>query len=78
MSELTNAAFCTLTINETTDISVDKCLILYFKFRPSNFDVYKVIIGGIIQLKACDSTTIVHEIKKFYTKCQLNLRKMFK
>ena len=76
-SELTNAAFYTLTINETTDIFVNKGLIVYFKFRPNNFDIqYIVIYGGIIQLEACDSNTIVHDIKKFYTKHQLNLGKM--
>ena len=76
MSELANANVHTLTIDETTDISINKCLILYFKFRPNNFDVYNVVFGGIIQLKACDSTAIVHEIKKFYTKHRLNLQKM--
>ena len=29
-----------------------------------------------MQLKACDSTTIVHEIKKFDRNYQLNLRKL--
>ena len=54
-SELTNAAFYTLTINETTDIFVNKGLIVYFKFRPNNFDIqYIVIYGGIIQLEACE------------------------
>ena len=32
MSELTNVVFHTLTIDETTNISVNKCLIPYFKF----------------------------------------------
>ena len=76
MSELANTNVHTLTIDETTDISTNKCPILYFKFQPNNFDVYNVVFGGIIQLKACDSTAIVHEIKKFYTKHQLNLQKI--
>ena len=32
MSELTNSAFHTLTVDETIDISVNKSLILHFKF----------------------------------------------
>ena len=42
-SELTNAPFYTLTINETTDVFVNKGLILYFKFRPNNFDKYSYL-----------------------------------
>ena len=48
MSELANANVHTLTIDETIDISIKKCLILYFKCRPNNFDVYNVVFCGII------------------------------
>ena len=46
MKEIASANFHTLTVDESRDISVSKCLILYFKYRVS-FE-YKIRFGVII------------------------------
>ena len=61
MEEIAYANFHTLTVDESTDISISKCLILYFKYRVS-FE-YKTAFGGIIQLKSCDASSIVTTIR---------------
>ena len=74
MEEIASADFHTLTVNESTDISVSKCLILYFNYRVS-FE-YKTRFDGIIQLKSCDASSIVTAIEEFYKKYRLELHKM--
>jgi hypothetical protein len=76
MSEIASADFHTLTVDESTDISVNKYLILYFKFRQSNSSEYKTTFGGILELESCDATAIVSAIKNFYSKHGLDLMKM--
>jgi len=74
MEEIASANFHTLTIDESTDISVSKCLILYFEYRVS-FE-YKTRFGGIIQLKPCEASSVVTAIDAFYQKYRLELNKM--
>ena len=74
MEELASANFHSLTFDESTDISASKCLILYFKYKVS-FE-YKIIFGGIIQLKSCEASSIVAAIEEFYKKYMLEMHKM--
>ena len=74
IEEIASANFHTLTVDKSTDISISKCLILYFKYRVS-FD-YKTTFGGIIQLKSCDASSIVTTVEEFYKKYRLELHKM--
>ena len=76
IEEIRRADFHTLTVDESTDISTTKCLILYFKFRCKNSNQYKTIFGGIIKLKTCDSYSIQSEIYKFYADNNIDLQKM--
>ena len=66
MEEIASANFRTLTVDESTNISISKCLILYVKYRVS-FE-YKTTFGGIIQLKSCDASSIVPTNEEFYKK----------
>ena len=48
MDKIASANFYTLTVDESTDISISKCLILYFKYRDNSdkvFFKYKTIFG---------------------------------
>ena len=74
MEEIASANFHTLTVEESTDISVSKCLIIYFKYRIS-FE-YKTRFGEIIQLKSCEASFIVTAIEEFYKKYRLEMHKM--
>lgn len=76
LREIASARFHTLVVDESTDISVSKHLILYFKYRPINSSAYKISFGGIIQLSACDAAAIFSAIKQFYKKHNVNLIKM--
>ncbi|XP_040294715.1 zinc finger protein 862-like [Bufo bufo] len=76
MAELRSATFHTLVVDESTDISVSKMLILYAKFRPFNTDVYKTIFAGITKLTSCDSGSVTDAIKQFYSDNHLDLQKM--
>jgi hypothetical protein len=76
MADVASAAYHTLTIDESTDISVNKYLILYFKYRPVNSSQYKTSFGGMLKLDACDATSIVSAVREFYRKHKLDLNKM--
>ena len=76
MAEIASSTFHTLTVDESTDISVNKFLILYFKYRPASSSEYKTTFGGLLQLKSCDAATIVAAIKEFYKIHKLDLMKM--
>ena len=56
MEEIASSNFHTLTIDESTNMSISKCLILHFKYRVS-FE-YKARFGGIIQLKSWEASSI--------------------
>lgn len=75
--ELRESRFHTLIVDESTDISVQKVLILYFKFLTNNkAATYKTIFGGLVKLIDCDSVSIVNKIKEFYTKNDIDIKKM--
>ena len=79
MDEIASTNFHTLTVFESTNISVSKCLILYFKYRENSdkvFFEYKTRFGKIIQLKLCEASSIVTANEEFYKKCRLKLYKM--
>ena len=66
----------TLAVDENTDISVNKYLILYFKYRPVNSNEYRTSFGRMLQLEACDATSVVTAVKEFYKKHKLDQSKM--
>lgn len=59
MCSVQNAPWHTLIVDESTDISVHKMLVLYIKYREENDVNYKTVFGGIIQLTACTAQDIV-------------------
>ncbi|XP_078520370.1 E3 SUMO-protein ligase KIAA1586-like [Lissotriton helveticus] len=76
MTELRQALYHTLIIDESTDISVSKMLILYFKFRPVTSTEHKTQFGGIVKLTSCNAEAITTAVKEFYTANELDLMKM--
>ncbi|XP_078518450.1 zinc finger protein 862-like [Lissotriton helveticus] len=76
MTELRQALYHTLIIDESTDISVTKMLILYFKFRPVTSTEHKTQFGGIVKLTSCNAEAITTAVKEFYTANELDLMKM--
>ena len=76
LKELRAASIHTLIVDESTDITVHKMLILYFKFRPVNSLFYKTVFGGIIQLSACDASALEAAITLYYTEHQLEMNRM--
>ncbi|XP_069089935.1 E3 SUMO-protein ligase KIAA1586-like [Pleurodeles waltl] len=76
MAELRSARYHTLIIDESTDISVTKMLILYFKFRSVASTEHKTVFGEIVTLSACNAEAITTAVKEFYTANKLDLMKM--
>lgn len=76
MCSVKNAPWHTLIVDESTDISVHKMLVLYIKYRKENDVNYKTVFGGIIQLTACTARDIVQAITQFYSKHGLDLQRM--
>ncbi|CAM2106519.1 unnamed protein product [Caretta caretta] len=74
--EIASAMFHTLAVDESTDISINRYLILYFKYRSINSADYKTLSGRLLQLQECDAFSIVSAIKEFYKKHQLDQMKM--
>ena len=74
--EFHKSAFHTLIVDESTDISVQKMLILYVKFRPVDTFVCKTVFMCVLKLTACDAISIVAAIKQFYADNQYDLHKM--
>lgn len=74
--EIASADYHTLIIDESADISINKRIVLYFKFRAKDSTIYKTCFGGIVQLQACDAASIVLAIKEFYGEKNLALHKM--
>lgn len=75
-AEINGAPFHSLIADESTDVSVTKMLILYWKFRPIGTNIYKTVFAGILKLAACDSTSITTAIKHFYADNNIDLQKM--
>ncbi|XP_069089751.1 uncharacterized protein [Pleurodeles waltl] len=67
MAELRSARYHTSIIDESTDISVTKMLILYFKFRSVTSTENKTVFGEIVTLSACNAEAITIAVKDFYT-----------
>ncbi|XP_070611776.1 zinc finger protein 862-like [Erythrolamprus reginae] len=76
MHDLRNASCHTLIVDESTDVSITKMLVLYVKFRPCNATIYKTMFIGILQLSACNSTAITTAIKEFYAANNIDIQKM--
>ena len=76
MAELRSAQYHTLIIDESTDITVTKMLILYFKFRSVTSTEHKTVFGGIVALGMCNAEAITTAVKDFYTANKLDLMKM--
>jgi hypothetical protein len=76
MGEIRDSQFHTLIVDESTDISVTKMLIIYIKYRPTAAKCHRTYFAGIVKLTACDSRTIYEAIKKFYADNQLDVQKM--
>jgi len=66
MNDICNSEFHTLLIDESTNISVSKMLIIYIKYRPAATACHKTVFAGIVKLTACDSRSIFEAIKQFY------------
>ncbi|KAK0041995.1 E3 SUMO-protein ligase [Biomphalaria pfeifferi] len=75
-TEIKNAAYHTLIVDESTDISVSKMLILYMKYRNENESIYKTVFAGILKVIACDSLSIFQAIQNFCIENGFDLNKM--
>lgn len=69
--ELQKAPFHTLIVDESTDITINKMLVLYFKYREHESVDYKTVFGGIVQLTGCTAASLETALRKFY--CDHNL-----
>lgn len=67
MEDVRNANVHMLIVDESTDITEHKMLVLYIKFREQNQFTYKTEFAGIIQLARCRAQDIANAIIKFYT-----------
>lgn len=76
MCKVKNAPWHTLIVDESTDITVHKMLVLYIKYREENNVNHKTVFGGIVQLTACTARDIVQAITQFYTKHKLDMQRM--
>uniref|UniRef100_A0A8C1MMI3 HAT C-terminal dimerisation domain-containing protein n=1 Tax=Cyprinus carpio TaxID=7962 RepID=A0A8C1MMI3_CYPCA len=76
ISSIRNARVHTLIVDESTDISVHKMLVLYIKFREQTDFSYKTVFAGIIQLSGCTAENILDAITKFYADHALDMNKM--
>ncbi|CAM2111449.1 unnamed protein product [Caretta caretta] len=68
MHEIASAMFHILAVDESTDMSLKRYLILYFKYGSINSADYKTSFGGQLQLQECDAVSIVSAVKEFYKK----------
>ncbi|CAM2105716.1 unnamed protein product [Caretta caretta] len=64
-----------IAVDESTDISINRYLILFFECRSINSADYKSSFG-LLRLQECDAVSKVSAIKEFYKKHQLDLMKM--
>ena len=76
MKEIRESEFHTLIVDESTDISVTKMLIIYIKYRPVTSKCHKTVFAGIVKLTACDSRSILAAIQQFYIENNIDLRKI--
>lgn len=76
LEELRESSFHCLIVDESTDISTHKALILYIKYRPKNSFDYKTVFSGILKLTGCTSSFIFQAIDDFYINNNINMRDM--
>src|SRR5688572_8253406 len=76
MNDIRKSEFHTLLIDESTDISVSKMLIIYIKYRPAAATCHKTVFAGIVKLTACDSRSISEAIKQFYLEINVDVQKI--
>lgn len=76
LESVRNAQVHTLIVDDSTDITVHKMLVLYIKFREENQVAYKTVFAGIVQLAGCSAQHIADAIIKFYMHHRLDLQKM--
>lgn len=76
MHEIRESQFHTLIVDESTDISVTKMLIIYIKYRPAGTKCHRTVFAGMVKLTSCDSRSIFHAIKEFYVTNNLDFQKM--
>ena len=76
ITELRKSTFHTLITDESTNISVQKMMIIYFKYRLETEVFCKTIFGGIVKSSVCNSISIVTATKQFYYKNGLDVQKM--
>ena len=76
MQEIRESKFHTLIVDESTDISVTKMLIIYIKYRPARTKSHRTVFAGMVKLTACDSGSIFSAIKEFYMTNNLDFQKM--
>ena len=76
LKELRESSLHTLIVDESTDISVHKMLILYFKYRSPNSSNYKTVFGGIVQLTACNAPALEKAITKYYSDHEIDINRL--
>ena len=76
INDIRNSEFHTLLIDESTDVSVSKMLIIYIKYRPAAATCHKTVFAGIVKLTACDSGSIFEAIKQFYLENNVDVKKI--
>ncbi|XP_078787812.1 zinc finger protein 862-like [Oryzias latipes] len=76
MCKIKNAPWHTLIVDESTDITVHKMLVLYIKYREENSVNHATVFAGLIQLRSCTAQDIVQAIRQFYTKHGLDMQRM--
>ena len=79
VDEIASANFHNPTVDENTDISVSKCLILYFKYRGNSekvFIEYKLDLGESHSYSLVKLHLLSLQLKEFYKKYKLELYKM--
>ena len=76
MCKVKNAHWHTLIVDESTDITVHKMLVLHIKYREENKVTHETVFGGIVQLTACTTRDIVQATTQFYTKHDLDMQRM--
>lgn len=73
LTEISKSPFHTLIINESTDITTSKMLMMYVKFGKIADDIHKTVFAGKVKLTACNSAAIVDLIRKLYNENCLDM-----
>src|SRR6218665_1459445 len=76
MKEIRESEFHKLIVDESTDISVTKILIMYIKYRPAVTICHRTAFAGMVKLTACDIQSIFSAVKLFHLNNNLTLQKI--